>query len=142
MPIMPICTGDSFTLSLTLISLMGCLEIPSVRWMPLRIEAHPVWDDVRNYNRFKNLTPDRDMYRKYFADLKRVCEAEDTIVEWFYEPYARTNSLKSHIKRRLDAKQFEDQFDIDTVEVGGIDFSVWKLHLRAKKTPKTAYKFY
>ena len=104
MPIMPICSGDSFTISMTLISLMGCLDVPSVRWMPLKVEALPNMDDVRDYNRFKNLTPDRDMFRKYFADLKRVCEAEDTVVEWFNEPYARTNSLKSHIKRRVDLK--------------------------------------
>ena len=40
-------------------------------------------EDVRDYNRFKNLTPNRDLFAKYFADLKRVCEVEDTVVEWF-----------------------------------------------------------
>lgn len=50
------------------------------------------------------MTPNRDLFQKYFADLKRVCEAEDTIVEWFNEEYVRVNSLKNHIKRKLDVK--------------------------------------
>ena len=29
------------------------------------------------------MTPDRDKFEKYFADLKRVCEVEDTVIEWF-----------------------------------------------------------
>ena len=29
------------------------------------------------------MTPDRNKFEKYFADLKRVCEVEDTVVEWF-----------------------------------------------------------
>ena len=81
---------------------MGTLEIPSVKWLPLRFEPQPPKDDVRDYNRFKNLTPQRDLYQKYFADLKRVCEVEDTVVEWFQESYVKVNSLKSHIKRKLD----------------------------------------
>ena len=31
----------------------------------------------------------------------------------------------------------EDQFKIDEIEVGGIDFSVWKIYLRAKRQPVT-----
>ena len=53
----------------------------------------PDFDDVRDYNRVKNLTPNRNLFQKYFADLKRVCEAEDTVVEWFLEPYARERFL-------------------------------------------------
>lgn len=40
-----------------------------------------------NYNRVKNLTPDRNKFQKYFADLNRVCEVEDTVIEWFDKQY-------------------------------------------------------
>lgn len=49
---------------------------------------------MRDYNRFKNLTPNRDLFGKYFADLKRVCEVEDTVVEWFEKDYIKVKSLK------------------------------------------------
>lgn len=29
------------------------------------------------------MTPDRDRRVKYFADLSRVCELEESVVEWF-----------------------------------------------------------
>ena len=58
--------------------------------------------DVRDYNRVSNLTPDRDKMRKYFADLRRVCEVEDTVIEWFDYAYVATPSVVSHMKRHLD----------------------------------------
>lgn len=106
---------------------MGTLDTNSVKWLPLKFEKQPPADDVRDYNRFKNLIPTRDLFQKYFADLKRVCEVEDTVVEWFEESYVKVNSLRKHIKRQVDLKQFEEQFIINKVEVGGIDFSVRKI---------------
>jgi len=29
------------------------------------------------------MTPDRNKFQKYFADLSRVCDVEDTVNEWF-----------------------------------------------------------
>ncbi|CDW85380.1 UNKNOWN [Stylonychia lemnae] len=141
-PIVPICVEDNIEISLTLISLMGVLDTDTVRWQSLKIESQPDQNDIRDYNRFKMLTPNRDLLAKYFADLKRVCEVEDTVVEWFTEPNIKTKSLKQHIRRKLDTEQFSKQFDISKVEVGGIDFSVWKVQLRAKKNPLQEYKFY
>jgi len=62
----------------------------------------PDQDDVRNYNRVKNMTPDRDRFAKYFADLKRVCDVEDTVIEWFQKSIHERicqESLMSHIRR-------------------------------------------
>eukprot|EP00347_Sterkiella_histriomuscorum_P020090 403339144 len=142
MPIMPICIDDCFEVSVTLLNLMGTLDFNSVKWQSLKVEPLPDQDDVRDYNRFKNLTPNRDLFAKYFADLKRVCEVEDTVLEWFNEPYARTHSLRSHIKRIFDANQFKEQFEVQNVEVGGIDFSVWKVQLKALNKPLLPYKYY
>jgi hypothetical protein len=75
------------------------------------------------------MTPERDKLQKYFADLRRVCEVEDTVVEWFDYLHAKNESLTKHIRRHLELDQFKNQFKIHSVEVGGIDFSVWKLEL-------------
>lgn len=43
----------------------------------------PNQSEIRNYNRSENMTPDRNKLQKYFADLSRVCDVEDTVCEWF-----------------------------------------------------------
>ena len=88
------------------------------------------------------MTPNRDLFQKYFADLKRVCEVEDTIVEWFNEEYVSTFSLKSHIKRGIDIENYVEQFEITKEEVGGIDFSVWKIQMKAKFNCSSEVKYY
>ena len=40
------------------------------------------------------------------------------------------------MKREVNVEQFMGQFDIIKTEVGGIDFSVWKIQLKAKKVIK------
>jgi len=95
---------------------------------------------IRNYDRSQNMTPDRNKLQKYFADLNRVCDVEDTVGEWFQKQYYEricTDSLKDHIRRQIDdfLLLLQGQFKIDEVEVGGIDFSVWKIYLKAKLNP-------
>lgn len=41
MPVMPVCVKDHFEISVTLFSLMGALEIPSVKWQSLKVEPLP-----------------------------------------------------------------------------------------------------
>jgi len=51
------------------------------------------------------MTPDRNKYQKYFADLKRVCEVEDTVIEWFGQDFIAQvcqDSLTKHIQRKID----------------------------------------
>ena len=62
---------------------MGIVDTSTILWHPILFEALPEQEDIRNYNRYKNLTPDRNKFEKYFADLNRVCEVEDTVIEWF-----------------------------------------------------------
>ena len=97
----------------------------------------PDLDTFKNYNRLTYLTPSRDMNQQYFADLRRVCEVEDSITEWFDFNYITASSLSDHILRHPDLTLFSTQFTLDLVEVGGIDFSVWRLHLTALPPPST-----
>ena len=77
------CAGDEVEISVTVMSLMGVLDCQTIEWNDLYFEELPVWDEVFNYNRLKSLTPNRDKEEKYFADLKRVCEVEDYVTEWY-----------------------------------------------------------
>jgi len=82
-PVTPVCVGDFAETSITLISLMGCVELRSIEWQPIKFYALPNQSTIREYNRSYNMGPDRNKLQKYFADLSRVCELEDTIGEWF-----------------------------------------------------------
>lgn len=47
------------------------------------------------------------------------------------------NSLKQHLKRQVDPfiEQLQKQFLVEGVQAGGIDFSVWKIFLKALDKP-------
>ena len=125
---------------MTLMSLMGVVDPDSIQWLAPHMEPLPWQEDIRNYNRVGHMTPDRNRLQKYFADLKRVCELEDTVNEWFdKEVYQQIcmNSMKAHIVRHIDdfLVNLSQQFQITYIEVGGIDFSVWKIHLKALPNP-------
>lgn len=93
------------------------------------------------------MTPERDKLVKYFADLGRVCELEDTVVEWFEMENllkVASDALKDHRTRQIDSllSQLKKQFDIEKVEAGGIDFCVWKIHLKVRKLPLAVTQYY
>lgn len=46
------------------------------------------------------------------------------------------------MRKSFNFKQFQDQFEVQKVEVGGIDFSVWKIQLKACKNPNIEYIYY
>ena len=136
MPTVSICAEDNVEISVTMLSLMGIVDPTSIQWKPIVFEVIPEQEDIRNYNRYKNLTPHRDKRQKYFADLNRVCEVEDTVIEWFNKDVSNDicqTSLTDHLSRQVDEflNQLREQFKITLVEVGGIDFSVWKIYLQA-----------
>ena len=99
-PVTPICVNDYAEISVTLMSLMGCLDISTINWQSLKFEKMPDQGDIRHYNRSKYIAPDRNKLQKYFADLSRVCDLEDNIGEWFGKDYyenVSTDALKTHI---------------------------------------------
>ena len=50
-PVTPICANDFAEVSITMMSLMGSLQIDSFKWNPLVVESIPQQDAIRNYNR-------------------------------------------------------------------------------------------
>ena len=95
-----------------MMSLMGIVDPKTIQWHPILFERIPEQEDIRNYNRLKSLTPDRNKFQKYFADLNRVCEVEDTVIEWFNKEVVNDicqNSLKDHLSRRIDDFLFQLQ---------------------------------
>lgn len=104
-PVIPICAEDNIEISITMMSLMGVLDCETIVWKPCFFDTLPEQEDIRNYNRLKSMTPDRNKFEKYFADLKRVCEVEDTVVEWFDKSVHQQicqQSLTDHLKRQID----------------------------------------
>lgn len=74
-----------------------------------------------------------------------MCDIEDTVNEWFDKQYYEricTDSLKKHVKHQIDdfLVSLEEQFTITHVEVGGIDFSVWKIYLKGLTVEKLKNK--
>lgn len=101
MPVTPICVGDTIEVSFTYMSLMGTLLLDDFQWLPIQTEALPNQTAIREYNRSESMTPDRNKLQKYFADLSRVCDVEDTVCEWFDKTYyemVATDCLKMHVK--------------------------------------------
>jgi len=100
----------------------------------LKLESLPNTSQIHFYNRSENMTPHRNKLQKYFADLSRVCEVEEAVEEWFLKEFfsqTSTKCLKMHVNTdRIDAiiAQFTG-FTLKSCEVGGVDFSVWKLQL-------------
>lgn len=140
MPVTPVNVDDFVEIAVPFMSLLGTTLSSSLEWHPIELEPMPDLADIRAYNRSKNITPHRNRYQKYFADLSRVCEVEDTVEEWFEKQYIDQicqQSLKLHLTRQIDGflHQLSQMFKIDLVEVGGIDFSVWKLYLTALSRP-------
>ena len=65
---------------------------------------------------------------KIHCDLSRICEVEDSVVEWYDSKY---------FQRQGDVASFDHLtplFDIVSYQCAGVDGVICKIHLRAKKT--------
>ncbi len=62
---------------------------------------------------------------KIFCDTNRVCELEDSVVEWYDSRYfARRNEL-------VDLAIFRELFEIKSYSCAGVDGIISKIHLIA-----------
>lgn len=67
---------------------------------------------------------------KIYADINRVCELEDSVVEWYNEWYY------DHKKELIDFTFLHENFDILQIDYSGVDNPVVRLQLVAKKEGK------
>ena len=81
--------------------MQGLLDINSVEWFLPQL-TEPTKETVLNYDKDRHhQNPDRIM--KIHCDLSRICEVEDSVVEWYEADYFQghfsvlnLDHLKSH----------------------------------------------
>lgn len=107
--------------------------VESITWEQPSFTLTPKLN-VTNYN--------YDWARKFFndssavkicCDLNRICEIEDTVVEWYEEAYYQRK------KDLLDLSFLKPNFDIKSALYAGVDGAICKVELIAKR-PGTIHK--
>jgi len=119
------CPEDTLELALLFFSLRGFVDISSIEWHPPEILETPTINTL-TYNKDMMNIPTDDRAIKIYADLSRVCELEDTVVEWYEQKYYE---YKQDI---VDFSFLELLFEIVSVEYSGVDNKVIRLTTRAK----------
>jgi hypothetical protein len=105
------------------------IDINSIQWFPPQIST-PTQETVLNYSRDGKQPEVRDRVLKIFCDTHRVCELEDSVVEWYDSQYfQRQNEL-------MDLSFFEPIFQVKAQTCAGIDGLICKVHLVAAKEGK------
>ncbi len=64
--------------------MQGLVNVDSIEWDEPNIDTTPS-QNVLNYDKDKKFKQDK--VQKIFADLSRVCEVEDAVVEWYDVKY-------------------------------------------------------
>ena len=87
--------------------------------------TQPTSDNVLTYSNDGKTREVRDRVLKIFCDTNRVCELEDSVVEWYDSQYfQRQHEL-------LDLSFFEPMFQIKGYMCAGVDGLICKIHLIA-----------
>ena len=109
---------------MSLFSLQGF--ITDLQW-DVPVMADTPKHSVFNYNKdwARNIFGDSSI--KIYCDLNRICELEDTVVEWYEEAYYQRRS------DLYDLKFLKDHFEVKEIHYGGIDGAICKAVVIAKK---------
>lgn len=67
-------------------NMQGMIDIDSIEWFP-PILTNPTKDTVLTYNNDGKQRDVKDRVLKIFCDTNRVCELEDSVVEWYENKY-------------------------------------------------------
>jgi len=119
------CPDDKIEFALSFFSLRGLVDVDSIEWFDPQIYETP---------RINTLTYNKDMMNisasdraiKIYADINRVCELEDSVVEWYEQKYYEN---KNEI---CDFTFLEELFNILSVEYSGVDNKVVRIQTKAK----------
>jgi len=80
-----VCEGDVIEIAVNFFSMQGMLDLSSVEWFVPQL-TNPTIETVLNYDKDRHhQNPDRIM--KIHCDLSRICEVEDSVVEWYDSKY-------------------------------------------------------
>ena len=85
-PINQICHGDTIEIAINLFNMQGMIDIDSIQWFPPLLTT-PTVDTVLTYSNDGKQRAVRDRVLKIFCDTNRVCELEDSVVEWYDSKY-------------------------------------------------------
>ena len=101
------------------------LDLSSVEWFIPQL-SEPTKETVLNYDKDRHhQNPDRIM--KIHCDLSRICEVEDSVVEWYEADYFQGHFTK------LNLNHLASHFIIKSYQCAGVDGLICKIHLIAQK---------
>lgn len=123
---MPICVGDNIEFAINYFSMRGLIDTGSLNWLPPVLSQTPLENNL-TYSREKQLQSENDKAKKVMADLGRICELEDSEVEW------RDLRYEPKIKSQINLSTMEPYFVIKEAETSSIDIFVLKVRLIALK---------
>ena len=104
--------------------MQGMIDIDSIQWFPPLLTT-PTNDTVLTYSNDGKQRAVRDRVLKIFCDTNRVCELEDSVVEWYDSKYfQRQHEL-------IDLSFFEPFFKVESYACAGVDGLISKIHLVA-----------
>jgi len=123
-PINQICQGDTIEVALNLFNMQGMVDIDSIEWFP-PVLTKPTKDNVLTYSNDGKQRDVKDRVLKIFCDTNRVCELEDSVVEWYDSKYfQRQHEL-------MDLSFFRPLFQVNSYMCAGVDGLISKIHLVA-----------
>ena len=84
-PITQVGVGDIVEIAVNFFSMQGLLDLSSVEWFDPHLKQ-PTKETVLTYDKDHHQQhPDKIM--KIHCDLSRICEVEDSVVEWYDSRY-------------------------------------------------------
>lgn len=95
-------------------SLWGLVNLSTIEWQQPEIIPSPDTNTL-SYNKDMLIIPKIDWAVKIYADINRVCELEDSVVEWYNERYYEN---KNEI---IDFTFMKDMFWVLQVDYSGVD---------------------
>lgn len=100
------------------------IDIDSIQWFPPML-TRPTRDSVLTYSNDGKQRAVQDRVLKIYCDTNRVCELEDSVMEWYDSKYfQRQNEV-------IDLSFLRPLFHINSYLCGGVDGLTSKIHLIA-----------
>ena len=119
------CEEDSMQFAVNLFSLRGMVDAESIEFEQPQTYATPE-ENIWTYDHEEKKVKSSDNCQKIFANLSRVCELEDAVVEWYDQRYYPK-------KRPINIAFMDEIFNVKLVEYAGMDRPILKAQCVASK---------